>query len=122
MTVMCSGEIAPAMFNSYSRMGRKEVIFGVDCSPSDWQRLIASAVETEYYVAQEVVEFVHVPVRVMYDDNGNSDFIVAKLIVSPFCIGGVSSECHVRMDSAQKIGVVTQGAGALPGCLLGAPV
>jgi hypothetical protein len=36
-----------------SGLSGKEVYFGAHCAPGEWRQLVASAVESEYYVAQE---------------------------------------------------------------------
>jgi hypothetical protein len=104
-----------------SSLGGKEVIFGHECSADQWQRLVASAIETEYFVAQEVVESVRVPVDVIHDEDGNSETISAQLIVKPFSIGGVASGCRARVDSATKSRVVSLETGSAAACVLGSP-
>lgn len=99
----------------------KEVTFGAHCTADNWAKLVASALETEYYVAQEVVESARVPIRVLHDEAGSHDYSTVKMVVSPFCIGGIPTGCHVRMDPTAGLGLVTRGTGAFPGCLLGAP-
>lgn len=99
----------------------KEVTFGAHCTADRWAQLVSSALDTEYYVAQEVVESVRVPIRVLHDDVGRHDCSTVKMVVSPFCIGGIPTGCHVRMDPTAGLGLVTRGTGAFPGCLLGAP-
>lgn len=99
----------------------REVFFGAGCSSAEWHRLIATAVDTEYYIVQEVVDSLRLPVRVLHDASGTHDYRTVKMVVSPFCLGGVPVGCHARMDPAEGIGLVTRGTGAFPGCLLGAP-
>ncbi|MEO7262668.1 MAG: hypothetical protein ABI047_15645 [Jatrophihabitantaceae bacterium] len=98
-----------------------EVIFGANCSPQEWSRLVGTAVESEYYVAQEVVDSAPVKVRVIHDEYGTHDYRTVRMVVSPFCIGGVPSGCYVRMAQAPNTGLVTRDTGAFIGCLLGAP-
>jgi hypothetical protein len=99
----------------------KEVIFGAHCTPHEWEQLVTAALETEYYIAQEVVDSVRVPVRVLHDAAGSHEYCTVKMVVSPFCLGGIPVGCHVRMDPAEGVGLVTRSTGAFPGCLLGAP-
>lgn len=99
----------------------KEVHFGAHCTTAEWRQLVASAVRSEYYVAQEVMKSVTVRLKVMRDGAGHEDMVTAQMVVSPFCIGGVPTGCHVRLSPSLEIGLVTRPTGAFPGCLLGAP-
>lgn len=98
----------------------KEVTFGVQCSPPQWRQFVAAALQSEYYVVQEVVESTRHRIRIIHDERGRSEVLLARSVVSPFYIGGVASGCHVRHDHGHNIGVLSRGTGAFPGCLLGA--
>lgn len=98
----------------------KEVTFGHECSPSQWATKIRSAIETEYFVAQEVVDSIQLPVDIMHDDVGDSYELLANLVVNPFCIDGIATGCRARTDSASKR-VISLKAGASTACLLGDP-
>ncbi|MPY61990.1 hypothetical protein [Streptomyces spongiae] len=99
----------------------QEVFFGLSTPAADWERLVASAVESEYYVAQEVVMPVRHPMRALLDEDGNTDTVMANPRVSPFCVAGVATGCSMRFNPTDQIGPVTRPYGAWPGVLLGAP-
>jgi hypothetical protein len=98
----------------------KEVTFGHECDGDAWKRLVHSAMETEYFVAQEVVDSVQLPVDIMYDDAGSTYELLGKLVVNPFCVDGVATGCRARIDSPEKR-VISLKAGASTACLLGEP-
>lgn len=99
--------------------GGKEVRFGRECSGDEWSRLVDAAVESEYFVAQEVVESVRTPIEVLYDEDGSSEVVSAQLVVKPFCIDGVSSGSRARVDVGSESRVVSMETGAAAGCVLG---
>lgn len=98
----------------------KEVTFGHECDGDAWERLVRSAMETEYFVAQEVVDSVELAVDIMYDDAGSTYELLGKLVVNPFCIDGVATGCRARIDSTEKR-VISLKAGATTACLLAEP-
>jgi hypothetical protein len=98
----------------------KEVTFGHECAVDEWATRVRSAIDTEYFVAQEVVDSVQLAVDIMHDDAGSTYELLGKLVVNPFCIDGVATGCRARIDSTEKR-VISLKAGALTGCLLGEP-
>ncbi|MFE3414749.1 hypothetical protein ACFXMT_42510 [Streptomyces mirabilis] len=99
----------------------KEVTFGHECSADEWRSRVRSAMETEYFVAQEIVDSVEIAVDVLYDDSGRSRELLGKLVVNPFCIDGVTTGCRARIDLASKR-VISLRGGASTACLLGDPL
>ncbi|MEV4661057.1 hypothetical protein AB0J85_03825 [Micromonospora echinofusca] len=97
-----------------------EVFFGATTEPERWAELVRTGTESEYYVAQELVTPVRRPVRVMLDESGRTDEVLANPVISPFCVGGVPTGCLMRFDTATGPGAVTVKSGAMLGCLLGA--
>lgn len=102
-------------------LSAQEVFFGANTSAQEWEQLVRAAAESEYYAAQEIVTAIRHPVQVMLDESGRMDTILANSVISPFCVGGVAAGCHVRFDSATRLGPVSRSSGAMLGCLLGAP-
>ncbi|MDO0933578.1 hypothetical protein QQY66_18515 [Streptomyces sp. DG2A-72] len=98
----------------------KEVNFGYEYDADEWDSRVRSAIETEYFVAQEVVESVELAVDIMHDDSGNSHEMLGKLVVNPFCVDGVTTGCRARIDLASKR-VISLKGGASTACLLGDP-
>ncbi|MGW3123454.1 hypothetical protein ACWDBW_41145 [Streptomyces sp. NPDC001107] len=98
----------------------QEVFFGLSTPSDEWERLVASAVQSEYYVAQEVVMPVRHPIQALLDENGNTEDVMANPRISPFCVGGVATGCSMRFNPTDQIGPVTRPYGAWPGVLLGA--
>lgn len=98
----------------------QEVFFGLNTPVGEWEALVSSAVESEYYVAQEVVMPVLHPMQALLDEDGNTDTVMANPRISPFCVGGVATGCSMRFNPTDRIGPVTRPYGAWPGVLLGA--
>ncbi|OLZ66936.1 hypothetical protein AV521_26465 [Streptomyces sp. IMTB 2501] len=99
----------------------QEVFFGLSTPDATWKSLVASAVESEYYVAQEVVIPVRRPIQALLDQDGSVETVLANPRISPFCVGGVATGCSMRFNPSGEIGPVTRPYGAWPGVLLGAP-
>jgi hypothetical protein len=94
----------------------QEVFFGATTTEADWAALVERAVRGGGYIAQERVDTVPYPLEVMAA-SGDVARISADLVVSPFCLGGVSAGCYVRFveaDGPTAIG----GEAAMRGCLL----
>jgi hypothetical protein len=99
----------------------QEVFFGLSTPDSEWRSLVASAMESEYYVAQEIVVPVRRPLQALLDQDGTVETVVANPRISPFCVGGVATGCSMRFSPSEGIGPITRPYGAWPGVLLGAP-
>ncbi|MGW5052677.1 hypothetical protein [Actinokineospora sp. NPDC004072] len=96
----------------------REVAFGARTEPTAWAALVASAVETGYAVAQEVVEADPVPVDVLAE-SGEITRLAANAVVSPFCAGGAPAGCLARFLPAGPPGLVRRADGAVLGCAMG---
>jgi hypothetical protein len=101
-------------------LSSQEVYFGANTDERQWNELVQAGVESEYYVAQELVTPIRRPLRVLLDESGRTEEVLANPVVSPFCVGGVPTGCLVRFDTATAPGSVTVKSGAMLGCLLGA--
>lgn len=99
----------------------KEVYFGATTPDVEWAALITAAVESDDFVAQEMVEPARHPIRTVVDGSGRTETLLVKVKASPFCIGGVATGCFMRFDPSEQIGPVARSYGAGPGVLLGAP-
>lgn len=99
----------------------QDVFFGAQTDPSAWRDLISRAVESEYYVAQEVVATVRHPAQVIADESGEVTTVSANSVISPFAVDGVATGCLVRFDTATEPGAITVRSGARLACLLGEP-
>lgn len=99
----------------------QEVFFGSNTPTADWKQLVTSAVESEYYIAQEVVTPLRHPLRALLDQDGTIETVSANPRVCPFSVGGVPTGCYMRFDPSERIGPVGRANGAWPGIVVGAP-
>lgn len=99
----------------------QDVFFGARTDSRRWRELVESAVESEYYVAQEMVTPVRHPIPVMLNESGKTEPVSGNSVISPFFVGGVATGCLVRFDSASEPDAVTVRSGARLACLLGDP-
>lgn len=97
----------------------QEVFFGLTTPEQKWADLVHAAAESQYYVAQELVTSVRHPMRVLLDQDGRTETVLANSRISPFCVGGVGTGCSMRFAPSGRIGPVTRPYGAYPGVLLG---
>ncbi|SDW49852.1 hypothetical protein SAMN05421504_101752 [Amycolatopsis xylanica] len=98
-----------------------DVYFGATATDREWRQLVATATETEDYIAQELVEPLRPPMAVLLDESGRTETVRAKMVVSPFCVGGVATGCYVRFNTAATPGILSVHDGLMRGCLLGEP-
>lgn len=94
-----------------------EVHFGGRTDPADWIALVERAAATGYYIAQEVVKAVPMPVDVL-EASGEIRRVVANAVISPFVVGGVGAGCFGRFVEDHKPGVISALSQARLTCLL----
>jgi len=99
----------------------QEVFFGNAMTPDEWRGLIDRAVESEYFIAQEVVVGVRHPVKAMMDLSGNVESVLANARISPFVIGNTATGCYSRFDPNDRVGPIARPFGAWPACILPGP-
>jgi len=96
-----------------------EVFFGARTDPGVWAKLIHQAVDTGYFVAQEVVRAQPYPLDVM-EETGEIVRYTADTVISPFCVGGKGAGCFARFVETERPRVISAMSRARLGCLLGA--
>ena len=94
-----------------------EVFFGNTVDASRWLAVIDTALNAGYYVVQEVVQSVRVPIRIV-DSDGVTDVVSANPRICPFHIGGEGTGYCVRFNTAHEPGPVGRASGAMPGCVM----
>jgi hypothetical protein len=94
-----------------------QVHFGDRTDPADWAALVERATATGYYIAQEVVRAVPMPVDVL-EASGEVTRVVANPVISPFVVGGVGVGCFGRFVDDQRPGIISALSRARLTCLL----
>lgn len=94
-----------------------EVHFGGRTDPAGWAALVERGAATGYYIAQEVVKAVPMPVDVL-EASGEVRRVAANPVISPFVVGGVGVGCFGRFVEDRRPGVISALSQARLTCLL----